>query len=38
VHPFDEDWHKCMDNFVLDSKSSLVELLIAPQAMKKLNK
>jgi hypothetical protein len=25
-------------NFVISSKSSLVELLIAPQVMKKLNK
>jgi hypothetical protein len=35
VHPFDADWHICMDSFVLDSKSGLIELLTI---MRKFNK
>jgi hypothetical protein len=26
LHPFEKDWHICMDSFVIDTKSGLVEL------------
>jgi hypothetical protein len=35
VHPLNVDWHISMDNFVLDSKSSLMDFLTT---IMKLNK
>jgi hypothetical protein len=35
VHPLNVDWHICMDNFFLDSKSGLMDLLTT---MMKFNK
>jgi len=35
MHPFDANWHICMDKFVFDNKSGLVELFTT---MTKLNK
>ncbi len=35
VHPLNVDWHICMDNFFLNSKSGLVDLITS---MTKLNK
>jgi hypothetical protein len=35
VHPFDVDWHICVDNFVLDNKNNFVEFFTT---MMELNK
>jgi hypothetical protein len=35
VYPLEADWHICVDNFVLDSKTGLIELFIM---MTELNK